>query len=294
MPSTASPSHHLWNAEALWETLTPLLAGISIEVLARTESTNTALLERVRRDQPAETDRAGYGRRANDLQPCLLVAEHQTAGRGRLGRAWQSAPRQSLTFSLGLALDMADWSGLSLAVGCAIADALEPLVEGQSPRLQLKWPNDIWLDGRKLGGILIETVPVGSQRMAVVGVGLNIHALGSSGSEAQFSSGYAALDEFEPGIDAPAALARIAPALVRTLLDFQRQGFVAWQAAFARRDLTLGRMITAGALEGESRGVSANGELLIDTAEGLHKVSGGEVSVRLAATPAASSSADPA
>jgi BirA family biotin operon repressor/biotin-[acetyl-CoA-carboxylase] ligase len=282
-------AHLNWNVEALWQRLSPLLPGISIEVLAHTESTNTALLERVR----SESNDGGvqpYGRRADDMRPCLLVAEHQSQGRGRMGRAWLSSPGCSLTFSLGLALDMADWSGLSLAVGCAIADALEPLQPGLAPRLQLKWPNDIWLDGRKLGGILIETVPAGTQRMVVVGVGLNIAELPSSGelpASARFNTGFAALNELQPGADAPAVLARLAPPLAELLNSFARTGFAVWQPAYARRDLTLGRAVSAGALDGVSRGVNVAGELLLQTPDGvLHALGGGEISVRLAAGPA--------
>ncbi|MEJ6005960.1 biotin--[acetyl-CoA-carboxylase] ligase [Paucibacter sp. AS339] len=291
-------SHQNWNVETLWEQLLPLLPGISIEVLARTDSTNTALLERVRSESRNGAPQA-YGRRAHDMQPCLLVAEHQTHGRGRMGRAWLSSPGSSLTFSLALSLQPGDWSGLSLAVGCAIAEALEPsagIATGASPRLTLKWPNDLWLDGRKLGGILIETVPAGDSRMVVIGVGLNIKELvlakddaDSASSGNQFNTGFAALNEIHPGCSGPEALALIAPALVKALLNFEQQGFGAWAAAYARRDLTLGRMVTAGAAEGISEGVNASGELQVRTPEGLKTISGGEVSVRL--TPAAS--ADP-
>ena len=105
----------------------------------------------------------------------LLVAEAQTAGRGRLGRSWASQPGVSLTFSLGLPLAPADWSGLSLVVGVSVAQSLHP-------QLQLKWPNDVWLQDRKLGGILIETAttkattpgPAGPGRQVVIGVGLNL------------------------------------------------------------------------------------------------------------------------
>ena len=120
-----------WGAEALWEQLTPQLPGLSVEVVARISSTNTALLERARIVAPTRDDgdaaqvrrsveSAAFGRRAADLQPCLLVAEHQTHGRGRQGRLWQAAPGASLTFSLALPLSPQDWSGLSLAVGVAL------------------------------------------------------------------------------------------------------------------------------------------------------------------------------
>src|SRR5256885_9498073 len=155
-----------WGAEALWEQLTPLLPGLSVEVVARISSTNTALLERARIVTPAaeEGDMAqvrrsvestAFGRRAADLQPCLLVAEHQTHGRGRQGRVWQAAPGASLTFSLALPLAPKDWSGLSLAVGVTLAEALDPpgkpaesaeAVEG-SPSASTRGPGP----GRRLG-----------------------------------------------------------------------------------------------------------------------------------------------
>lgn len=272
--------HQQWGVEALWQDLEPLLPGMSIEVLARVESTNTALLERVRGDARHPFEPSPYGRRAHDLQPCLLVAEHQTHGRGRMGRSWHSAAGASLTFSLGLPMTLADWSGLSLAVGCAIADALEPPTEA-APRLQLKWPNDIWLDGRKLGGVLIETVPAGGQRMVVVGVGLNVGAQVQA-AEAQFYTGFACLAELQPELTAPVALARVARPLIEALLGFPAKGFAGWRDAYARRDMLRGRQVTAGALEGVAQGVNAQGELLLQTATGLQTVAGGEVSVRLA------------
>lgn len=281
-------THQNWNAEQLYEALRPRLPGISIEVLARAESTNSALLDRIR-CEARNGEQQTYGRRAHDMQPCLLVAEHQTHGRGRMGRAWLSAPNSSLTFSLALNLAPADWSGLSLAVGCAIAEALEPnLATLASPRLKLKWPNDIWLDERKLGGILIETVSAGSGRMVIIGVGLNIKELGvakdGDDSTQQFNTGFAALNELLPDCSAPAALALIAPALVNCLLDFEQSGFAAWMPRYTRRDLTLGRCVSAGDVTGISNGVSEQGELLLQTLQGTVTISGGEVSVRLAPT----------
>jgi BirA family biotin operon repressor/biotin-[acetyl-CoA-carboxylase] ligase len=124
-------------------------------VLPEIDSSNTELMRRAR---------------AGRTEPVLLVAERQSAGRGRLGRAWQSAAGDSLTFSLGLPLAPADWAGLSLAVGVSVAESLHP-------RIRLKWPNDLWVDDRKLAGILIETASAGGSaaaRYAVVGIGINI------------------------------------------------------------------------------------------------------------------------
>lgn len=324
--------HQQWGVEALWQDLEPLLPGLSIEVLARVESTNAMLVDRVRRENASPAHQAGeartadgraegradaradgrqesrqdgrsdgrtfsragdsrpYGRRQHDLQPCLLVAEHQTHGRGRQGRAWHSTPGASLTFSISLPLDVADWSGLSLVVGTAIADALDP--EGR--RLQLKWPNDLWLDQRKLGGILIETVPAGSSRMAIIGVGLNVSDRARV-ADSQLSTGFAALQELLPGITPPQALARLAPALLKALAGFPTEGFGAWRERFARRDLLQGQSVTAGMLEGTAAGVSERGELLVRTSAGTTPVTGGEVSVRLSpgAAPGAAVNGDP-
>lgn len=296
----AEGRHLHWNAEALWEALVPLLPGLSVEVVARVESTNTRLLDRARQSsgQPdAPVTRPGQlvegaaaapsplGRRAVDTQPCLLVAEHQTRGRGRLGRDWQASAGASLTFSLSLPLAPRDWSGFSLAVGVALADALDPPAEGRAPRIVLKWPNDLWLAdgpgaGRKLGGILIETLAVGPRRMCVVGIGLNVHPQQLEG----LGSGYACLNEIAPELDAPHALATVAVPLVRAIQQFEREGFAGFAAAYARRDLLAGhRVLTTGpdATEGVARGVDERGALRIDTAGGPRLLASGEVSVRL-------------
>lgn len=292
-----------WDAERLWQQLQPLLPGVTVEVVARCESTNTALLDRAREssgwpDQPITAPGAldalqalpavPHGRRAGDTQPCLLVAEQQTHGRGRQGRPWQSQAGASLTFSLSLPLAPADWSGLSLAVGAALADALDPPDAGRAPRIGLKWPNDLWLvdapgQGRKLGGILIETVAVGRNRMAVVGVGLNV----APQPVHDLASGYACLRELDARATAPAALHRVVPPLALGLRRYERDGFAAFADAYARRDLLCGRPVTTtapGATEAIALGVRANGALRVRSADGrLHEITSGEVSVRPAA-----------
>jgi len=293
-------AHLHWGADALWRLLEPLLPGLGVEVLASAESTNTVLLERARaisgqRDAPITRpgdldalrvdERTPHGRRSADVQPCLLVAEEQTRGRGRLGRGWVASAGASLTFSLALPLAPEEWSGLSLAVGLALAEALDPMVEpGAPPRIGLKWPNDLWLidgpgRGRKLGGILIETVSVGRRRMCVLGVGLNVLPQAHEG----LTHGYACLQELDPRASAPAALACVAEPLVRAVLQFQAVGFAPLVAAYTRRDLLLGQPVSttqADVPEGVAEGVDEHGALGL-RCDGVHRIVSGEISVRL-------------
>ena len=293
-----------WGAEALWRQLVPLLPGLSVEVVPRVLSTNTSLLERARatpdvRDNTGadsadvvvrrSVESGAFGRRAVDLQPCLLVAEHQSAGRGRQGRPWQSVPGASLTFSLGLPLAATDWSGLSLAVGVALCEALEP-ANSDGPQIGLKWPNDLWLmdgplhgaeTGRKLGGILIETVASGTQRLVIIGIGLNVLPFDA----VEANTGFASLHELDAAATAPTVLGKIALPLVRALQQFEREGFAAFAERFAARDLLRGRTVrttSAEVPEGIARGVSLQGALLVQSASGIASVASGEVSVRLA------------
>lgn len=248
-----------WPAEAIWEAVAPLLPGFTVEILPEIDSSNSELMRRARN---------GRG------EPVLLVAERQTAGRGRLGRAWASAPGDSLTFSLGLPLAPADWSGLSLAVGVSLAENLHPA-------LRLKWPNDLWVQDRKLGGILIETASFGDgqagARQAVVGIGINIAPRAGDG----LSTPPAALRELVPDAQAPEVLLRIVPPLVRDLQAFAQFGFGAFQARFEARDALRDRQVTlSDGTAGSAHGVDGSGALLVHTAAGLHAVSSSEVSVR--------------
>ena len=250
----------IWPAESIWEAVYPLLPDFTVEVLPQIDSTNSELMRRVR---------------AGHYEPTLLVAEQQTAGRGRLGRDWHSTNGDSLTFSLALPLAPADWSGLSLAVGVSVAQSLHP-------DLQLKWPNDVWLHGRKLGGILIETAGLGDQRVVVVGIGLNIAPKDAAG----LSTAPAWLQEVLPGVDAGAALLRIAAPLVQALKAFELAGFAPFQPQFAQRDLLLDRAVTlSNGTVGMARGVDAIGGLRVQTPEGMQTVTSAEVSVRPAKEP---------
>ena len=279
-----------WPAEAIWEAVAPGLDGFTVEVLPSIDSTNTELMRRFR-GSPGTALRA---------EPILLVAEQQTAGRGRLGRNWHSQRGDSLTFSLGLPLQPADWSGLSLVVGISLAESLDPDSSQQNGRrrVALKWPNDLWLPGpegeRKLGGILVETASAEGMRYVVIGVGINIcaAAFASAGAMAEPSAAApmpaAGLEEMLPGIDAAQALLKILPPLVRAVQAFEQFGFAPFQARFARRDVLAGRTVRlSDGTVGEAHGVAENGALLVHTSAGMKEITSSEVSVRpVGAAPA--------
>jgi BirA family biotin operon repressor/biotin-[acetyl-CoA-carboxylase] ligase len=309
-------------AVGLARALGTIQLGLRVEVAQHLPSTNGALLERARTN-------------ATVPDPCLLVALEQSAGRGRLGRVWQATAGDSLTFSLGLPLAPMDWSGLSLAVGVAITESLQGLVDAQtlgagSARLGLKWPNDIWLvdtagdalraaheaapfgtladtahgsalnlvargtPGRKLGGILIETVACAGQRWAVIGVGLNVAT--PVLYDAQTLA--AGLREMAPLLSPAETLRQVAPPLLRAVLDFERQGFAPFAARFAALDVLQGcdvRTTHPEAPEGLACGVDERGALRVQTSKTTSSgtfsaivcVGQGEVSVRSLGTSAA-------
>jgi BirA family transcriptional regulator, biotin operon repressor / biotin---[acetyl-CoA-carboxylase] ligase len=266
LTSLYASAENIWQAAmALQE---PSLAGFSVEVLPEIDSTNTELMRRAR---------------AGRSEPTLLVAQRQTAGKGRLGRPWHSDA--SLTFSIGLLLEPQAWDGLSLAVGVSVAESLHK-------ELQLKWPNDLWWQGRKLAGILIETVSVGAQRYAVVGVGINLLPRPAAG----LSTPPAWLQELLPGIDDAQALERVAAPLLRDLWLFEREGFTPFASRFAARDALLGCNIAVieqpigvpgspssspgSDLQGTAQGVDGQGALLLRTATGVQRIHSSEVSIR--------------
>ena len=269
-----------WPAEAIWEQIAPMLPNFTVEVLPEIDSTNTELMRRAK---------------AGQIEPILLVAEKQTAGRGRLGREWHDlAPRHetvpTLTFSLGLPLSPLNWSGLSLAVGLSIATSLHA-------GLGLKWPNDLWLNDRKLAGILIETCAVvnavSNQRFVVIGVGINItepqvnQEMGQILSTPQLRRAPAWLQELLPNTSAPDALLLVASDLVETLLIFVEQGFAPFQARFHQRDVLRHLQISVddnlananNRTSGIALGVNSNGELEIQTVQGKKTINSSEVSI---------------
>lgn len=241
-------------------------AGVAVQVVPETGSTNADLLALA----PGLT------------APLLLVAEHQTAGRGRAGRSWLSSAENSLTFSLAWKFDGGPQrlSGLPLAIGVALGDALAAL----GVQVQLKWPNDVLKDGAKLAGILVETQSApGAGIWTVIGIGLNLvmpdeveARLGRSAAGAPW------LARMERDV----LVAALLDALAEALHLFARQGFGAFSARWNLRHAWQGRQVRIldhGQVlqEGLAAGVDDSGRLLLDTLEGRIPVLAGDVSLRM-------------
>jgi BirA family biotin operon repressor/biotin-[acetyl-CoA-carboxylase] ligase len=234
-------------------------SAVDVSTLDACESTNAVLLARARAAELA--------------RPAVLRARLQTAGRGRHGRAWRMEPGVSLAFSIAWPVRAVP-EALSLALGAALADALEPPAS-TAPRIGLKWPNDLLLDGRrKLAGILVEAVP----GIAVAGIGLNVRPLAVPDA----SQGVASLSELQAAATPDSVFDTLWPRLVEALARFEAHGFAAGFAQrFAARDVLAGSRVRAtvagGRIEGLADGVDGDGALRLRTPAGTARVTTGEV-----------------
>ncbi len=216
--------------------------------------------------------------------PVAVLAEQQTAGRGRRGRPWMSPLGGALYLSVAWPFEAParGLSGLSLVAGLALADAIQ---EACGLSTQLKWPNDVQAQGRKLAGILIELVgdPAGPCR-AVLGLGVNC-ALPERVAESIDQPWTDLRRETVAVPDRNHLAGTLLRNLAAVLPVFEREGFAAFQQQWDQRDALQGQdvLLALGerSLEGKALGVDADGALRLQTADGEHRYVAGEVSVRL-------------
>ena len=232
-----------------------------LDVVAQTGSTNADLLAR-----------AASG---IDVDGAVLIAEHQTAGRGRQGRGWSATPRAQITMSVGVSVvdvPTTTWGWLPLASGVAVVDAVGPLLQVTGVEAGLKWPNDVLAGGGKLAGILAEV----AKPVVVIGVGLNVTQAPEEVTRATslLDLGVAAPDRDQ---------------LVCSLLRELGERIVQWRSAapqlaadYRTRSLTIGARVRAqlpGGKEvvGTARDIDDQGRLCLETDGETVVVSAGDV-----------------
>jgi BirA family biotin operon repressor/biotin-[acetyl-CoA-carboxylase] ligase len=255
------------------EAIVAALAGrrrLAVEVAGSVDSTSSELLRRAP---------------ATDIHRRVLLAERQTAGRGRRGRGWTSTPGGSLTFSLGwrFARAPSELSTLPLVVGLAVCRALEG--DGFAG-VELKWPNDLVHRGAKLAGVLVELAGDGPGRaLAVIGIGVNVRlpapvrrAIGQPVTDLASVAPRA-------GVDRNALAARIVGELAGALQAYARSGFSRFRAEWLRRHTLQGKPVEVllpdgGKVRGTACGIDAEGSLLVASEGRSLRFVSGEVSLR--------------
>lgn len=213
----------------------------------------------------------------------LCATDWQTAGHGRRGKAWTSQ-RGNITFTLRQRLNRpaAELMGLSLVAGIGVASVLRHRVKVPA---DLKWPNDVLVAGQKLGGLLIELLPVAGERNqcdVMTGIGLNVkHQHDFDG----LGIGATSLEKLghAPDMDRHELLAGVASAVASGYAQFETQGWPSFEERWRAIDALMGMPVKVSGREeltGKACGVNASGALLVDTGTDVHAVMGGEVSVR--------------
>jgi BirA family biotin operon repressor/biotin-[acetyl-CoA-carboxylase] ligase len=241
--------------------------GWSVRVLDSIDSTN------------AEAARLIGG---GSAMPALVLAERQTAGRGRRGRKWVSPFAENLYYSLVLRVDggMQQLEGLSLVVGLAVMQALR---DSGVQKAGLKWPNDVLVGGRKVAGILLELMgdPADVCHL-VIGIGVNVNMRASTEVDQAWTSVFLEVGELLNRND---LVVHLSQALDKYLALHRVHGFAALQSEWELNHLWQGRAVSlhagAAVVEGTVLGIDAMGALRLDVAGVEERFSGGELSLRL-------------
>lgn len=212
----------------------------------------------------------------------LCVAEYQSAGRGRRGRTWVSPYAGHLYFSIFWIFPggMNQAMGLSLIVGCSLIKAL---ADFGVTNLGLKWPNDLYLDGKKLAGVLVEmTGQADSECRVVIGIGLNISMSAAEGD--RIDRPWADLSQVTTRLDKTLLMVSIYRQLIADLQLFDKQGLAAFYDRWQQDDLFINQQVQLQLgdkqVSGTYLGIDDQGAALLKTPTGKQAFFGGEISLR--------------
>lgn len=234
-------------------------------------------------DTPSTNDILKQKIALGTVLPALVVTEHQTQGKGRRGRVWESGVAKNITMSFGWKFEQGPSvvEGLSLAVGVVIAQVLRKL---GIPNPGLKWPNDIHIDGQKICGILLEMVADQDVCRVVIGIGLNVES--TLEQEEKVDQPWTDLARRLPEVpDRNWVIAEIVKGLQEVCQTFEKGVGLAsylpeWQAFDVLFNQPVRVFSGARQQEGIARGVDQSGALKLETDTGIELLHGGEISVR--------------
>ncbi len=218
--------------------------------------------------------------RAGEPHGLVIVADAQTEGRGRQGRAWHSPPGENLLVSILLRpeLPLADAPLLALAVGLALRSAVVGFI-GERSDLGIKWPNDLLCGGKKLAGVLIETQVQGSELLGVViGVGLNLGTRVFPPEIAATATSLSLLGA--ESVSREVMLVSVLAEVERAVRTLQTGGRAALVPELVRHDVLRGRRVQVEGVAGRAEGIDVNGRLLVrDSLGRQHALVSGHVIV---------------
>lgn len=221
-------------------------------------------------------DDAMAAARAGAPHGAAFVADEQSAGRGRRGHRWTTTPGDNLTFSVLLRprLSLQRLSALTLAVGLAVRDAVAGRVAAP---VQVKWPNDVLVGGRKLAGVLVESQLAGGALSAVVvGVGINVAMRELPEEIRGIATSLALLGAAD--LDREALLVELLDALARRVSAYERAGLEPMLEELRRHDALLGTRVHIEGVSGVARGIDRDGALLVEDDSGArHRILSGTV-----------------
>lgn len=251
------------NEGVLRRALCRTFPGMAVRAVQQIDSTNKALMNEAWEQSPERS---------------VLLAEHQTQGRGRRGRPWISPWGHNLYFTVSQRFEEGLPSALSLRAGVGLAKVLASLgVKG----IQIKWPNDLWVADHKCGGILVEVQgDVAGRCRALVGVGLNVQTPVSAG--VNIDQPWADLRGV--GLKPDVSRNQLASRCIRAVFQSFELEDANWLGQFSRLDALRDRKVQLSAVAGDTlgyaRGIQSDGALIVATDQGEQIVRSGEVSVR--------------
>lgn len=230
--------------------------GRSFEWLPSTTSTNTVARERALAGAP-------HGH--------VVVADHQTSGRGSNGRSWESPPGTDLYLSIVTrpTIDFAQLAALTLAVGLGVAEAL-PVQDAM-----IKWPNDIYFSDRKCCGILVESFGARTHPIAIIGIGVNVNRESFEGELREVATSLR--NESGQSHDRTVVLAELIQGVERRYDEFIARGLAPMHDAIKARLRGLGQSVTIDGARGTLLGLAPNGALTVQFESGVRDVHSGQL-----------------